>query len=94
MPLIRRIPKRGFNNARFATKHFAVNLVDLEDSFGNGDTVDLAALKRKGVVGASVKSVKVLSGGTLTRKLIVNAAAFSGKAKAAIEAVGGQISVV
>lgn len=94
MPLIRRIPKRGFNNSRFGTKHFAVNLVDLEESFGDGETVDLVALKRKGVVGASVKSVKILSGGTLSRKLTVNASAFSGKAKAAIEALGGQASVV
>lgn len=94
MPLIRRIPKRGFNNARFATKHFAVNLIDLEESFSNGETVDLTALKGKGVVGKSVTSVKILSGGTLSRKLVVIAAAFSAKAKAAIEAVGGQTSVV
>jgi len=94
MPLIRRIPKRGFNNSRFSTKHFAVNLVDLEESFVDGESVDLAALKRNGVIGASVKSVKILSGGALTRKLVVSASAFSIKAKAAIEAVGGQTSVV
>jgi large subunit ribosomal protein L15 len=94
MPLIRRIPKRGFNNSRFATRHFAVNLKSLDESFIDGETVDLEALKLKGVVGGSVKSIKILSGGGLTRKLTVIASAFSGKAKAAIEALGGQTSVV
>lgn len=94
MPLIRRIPKRGFNNARFETKHFAVNLVDLEETFSDGDVVDLATLKNKGVAANSVKSVKILSNGNLTKKLTVVASAFSQKAKAAIEAVGGQATLI
>ena len=94
MPLIRRIPKRGFNNARFEIKHFAVNLVDLEETFSDGDLVDLATLKSKGVVANSVKSVKILSDGNLTKRLTVVASAFSQKAKAAIEAVGGQATLI
>ena len=94
MPLIRRIAKLGFNNARFEIKHFAVNLVDLEETFSDGDLVDLATLKSKGVVANSVKSVKILSDGNLTKRLTVVASAFSQKAKAAIEAVGGQATLI
>jgi large subunit ribosomal protein L15 len=94
MPLIRRIPKRGFNNARFATKHFPVNLVDLDSAFADGETVDLDILKGKGLVGSSVRSIKILANGSLSRKLNVKACAFSVKAKTAIEAVGGQATLI
>lgn len=94
MPLIRRIPKRGFNNSRFATKHFPVNLLDLENAFTDGSVVNITELKRRGVVGARVCSVKILSNGTLKHKLFVSASAFSDKAKQIIESLGGQATIV
>lgn len=94
MPLIRRIPKRGFNNARFAVRYFPVNLADLEESFTDGAEVNLCELKRKGIVGDRVESVKILASGEIRRRLLVTAAAFSVQAKAKIEAAGGQATVV
>ena len=52
MPLIRRIPKRGFNNKRFGTRYLAVNLSDL-NGFDDGATVDIEAIKQKQKAGAS-----------------------------------------
>ena len=92
MPLQRRIPKRGFNNI-FAKKVIAVNLGTL-NKFEDGAVVDIAALTEKGIVKNSFDSVKILSNGTLTKKLTVKANAFSKGAVAKIEAAGGKTEVV
>ncbi len=92
MPLQRRIPKRGFNNI-FAKKVVAVNVGTL-NKFEDGAVVDIAALTEKGIVKNSFDSVKILSNGTITKKLTVKASAFSEGAKAKIEAAGGKIEVV
>ena len=92
MPLQRRIPKRGFNNI-FAKKVVAVNVGTL-NKFEDGAVVDIAALTEKGIVKNSFDSVKILSNGTITKKLTVKANAFSEGAKAKIEAAGGKIEVV
>ena len=92
MPLQRRIPKRGFNNI-FAKKVVAVNVGTL-NKFEDGAVVDIAALIEKGIVKNSFDSVKILSNGTITKKLTVKASAFSEGAKAKIEAAGGKIEVV
>ena len=92
MPLQRRIPKRGFNNI-FAKKVVAINVGTL-NKFEDGAVVDIAALTEKGIVKNSFDSVKILSNGTITKKLPVKANAFSEGAKAKIEAAGGKIEVV
>src|SRR6266550_4372001 len=65
MPLIRRIPKRGFNNKNFATKYIAVNLDGL-NQFDNGATVDEAALRTTGLANGRGKRIKILGDGELS----------------------------
>ncbi|HVU08006.1 MAG TPA: 50S ribosomal protein L15 [Verrucomicrobiae bacterium] len=93
MPLIRRIPKRGFNNARFATQYIAVNVGDLE-KFDNGAKVDEAALRAIGLANGRADGIKILGEGELTKKLSVSASAFSASAKAKIEAKGGKCEII
>ncbi len=93
MPLIRRIPKRGFNNARFATRHLSVNVGDL-NQFDNGARVDETALRAAGLANGRGDGVKILGDGELTKKLTVSAHAFSASARAKIEAKGGACEVV
>lgn len=93
MPLIRRIPKRGFNNVRFGTQYAAVNLADLEQ-FAAGAKVDEAVMRQAGLANGKWDGIKVLGGGELTKKLTVTAHAFSASAKAKIEALGGVCEVV
>lgn len=93
MPLIRRMPKRGFNNAAFATRYIPVNLENL-NQFDNGATVDEAALRKAGLANGTLKLIKVLGSGELTKKLTVSAHAFSATAKAAIEKAGGTCNVI
>jgi len=93
MPLIRRIPKRGFNNARFATSYIPVNVSDL-NAFDNGARVDEAALRSAGLANGRGDGVKILGDGELTKKLTVSASAFSASAKAKIEAKGGACEIV
>jgi len=88
MPLIRRIPKRGFNNARFGTRYIPVNVGDL-NRFADGTRVDEAELRRAGLANGPGDGIKILGGGDLQRKLTVAAHAFSASAKARIEALGG-----
>jgi large subunit ribosomal protein L15 len=93
MPLIRRIPKRGFNNARFATKYHGVNVGDLEQ-FDNGAKVDETALKSLGLANGKAAGIKILGNGELTKKLSVSVSAFSASAKAKIEAKGGTVEII
>ncbi len=88
MPLIRRIPKRGFNNARHATRYIPVNVKAL-NRFNDGARVDEAALRTVGLVNGKADGVKILGDGELNRKLTVCAQAFSASARAKIEAKGG-----
>ena len=91
MPLQRRIPKRGFNNI-FASEYAVINVASL-NAFENGDVVDAAALKAKGIIKKELDGVKVLANGNLTKKLTVKLAAVSAAAKAKIEAAGGSVEV-
>jgi large subunit ribosomal protein L15 len=88
MPLIRRIPKRGFNNARHTTRYLPVNLEAL-NRFEDGTNVDEAGLRSAGLANGRGAGIKILGDGELTRKLNVSAHAFSASAKAKIEAKGG-----
>jgi len=92
MPLIRRIPKRGFNNARFTTRYLPVN-VEALDCFDEGARVDEPALRAKGLVNGRGDGVKVLGDGELNKKLTVCAHAFSASARAKIEAKGGTCEI-
>jgi large subunit ribosomal protein L15 len=93
MPLIRRIPKRGFNNARFTNRFVAVNVGDL-NQFDNGARVDETALRAVGLANGPADGVKVLGDGELSKKLTVSAHAFSASARSKIEAKGGACEVV
>ena len=92
MPLQRRIPKRGFNNI-FRKNVVAINVGTL-NKFEDGAVVDIAALTEKGIVKNSFDGVKILSNGTITKKLTVKANAFSKGAVAKIEAAGGKTEVI
>ncbi len=89
MPLIRRIPKRGFNNSRFATTYIPVNVESLND-FDDGARVEEKNLREVGLAnGKSSGGIKILGDGKLTKKLTVVASAFSAGARKQIEALGG-----
>ena len=88
LPLARRLPKRGFNNKRFATVYIPVNLDSL-NQFEDGARVDEAELRKVGLVNGRGDGVKILARGKLEKKLAVCAAAFSANARAAIEEKGG-----
>ena len=94
MPLIRRIPKRGFNN-HFKKAYSIVNLSVLE-GFEANSVVDMEALNQKGLIKIVKDSVglKVLGNGTLTKALTVQAKAFSAAAKEAIEKAGGKAELI
>jgi large subunit ribosomal protein L15 len=95
MPLQRRLPKQGFSNHRFKKTFEVVNLGDLEGAFNDGDTVTLEALYAKRLVRRKhVDGVKVLGKGELTKKLTVQAHAFSGSAAARIAELGGTAEVI
>jgi large subunit ribosomal protein L15 len=92
MPLIRRVPKRGFNNAVFKTKWAIVNLESL-NHFENGATVDQQALLDAKIIRRPFEGVKILALGELKKKLSVVANHASATAKAAIEKAGGNLVI-
>ena len=91
MPLIRRLPKRGFNNARFKTVYAIVNLSDLEQ-FDNGVTIDENLLLEKKLIRGTYDGVKVLGTGSLTKKLTISVDKISASARAKIEKIGGSVT--
>ena len=92
MPLTRRIPKRGFHNI-FAKPLEAVNVSVLE-KFEDGTVVDAKALLEKGILSKCEYGVKILGNGSISKKLTVQASAFSASAKEKIEAAGGKAEVI
>ena len=92
MPLSRRIPKRGFNNI-FAKPLEAINVSAL-DKFEDGAVVDAKALLEKGILSKCEYGVKILGNGQISKKLTVQASAFSASAKEKIEAAGGKAEVI
>ena len=94
MPLIRRIPKRGFKNEPFRVRFDCVNL-EVLNRFENGAKVDLAFLINEGVIsGCENGGLKILADGELTKKLTVVANKFSKKAEEKIKAAGGTVEVI
>ena len=92
MPLVRQLPKRGFNNI-FA-KEFATVNVSALDCFAEGTVVDAKLLVEKRIIRKELDGLKVLGNGELTKKLTVKAAKFTASAKEKIEAVGGTAEVI
>ena len=93
-PLYRRLPKRGFNNARFAIKYATINLDDLDKFFKENDVVTPEVLKERGIIKKQLNGVKVLANGTLTKALTVKAQRFSTNAISKIEEAGGKTEVI
>jgi large subunit ribosomal protein L15 len=93
MPLVRRLPKRGFCNI-FRVEFQVVNLRDLERVFADGDTVSPETLVERGLVRGGKRPIKVLGDGELSKKLSVRVHKFSGSARAGIEKAGGSCEVV
>jgi large subunit ribosomal protein L15 len=93
MPLVRRIPKRGFYNT-FARSVIAVNVGDLDAVFEPGDEITPETLKASGLIRGRFDDLKILGDGELTKKLKVSAHKFSKSAQEKIEKAGGQISLI
>ena len=93
-PLYRRVPKRGFNNARFRTEYATINLSDLNKYFNDGDEVTPEVLKEKGIIKQQLCGVKVLGNGELEKKLTIRANRFSSSAVTKIESAGGKAEVI
>lgn len=91
MPLVRRLPKRGFNNARFRVEALAVNVSTLEKLFNAGDEITVETLAAKGLTDNKRPRVKILATGELTKKLTVKVPC-SAAAKTKIEAAGGTVA--
>jgi large subunit ribosomal protein L15 len=90
MPLIRRIPKRGFNNALFKTRYAIVNLTDL-NQFEDGVAVDETLLLKSKLIRGKYDGVKILGNGELTKKLTITADKVSAAAREKIEKAGGTV---
>ncbi|MGQ9660998.1 MAG: 50S ribosomal protein L15 [Kiritimatiellia bacterium] len=92
MPLVRRIPKRGFHHPG-GTQYAAINVRDLA-RFEHGATLDPSVLAEAGLIDNAYDKVKILGDGELDRKLTVRAHAFSASARAKIEGAGGSCEVI
>ncbi len=94
MPLIRRVPKRGFNNARFAKEYQVVNVGEIAARFQPGTVVGFEEMYSARLLRKSRMPVKVLADGEIAAPFTVRANAFSAEARAKIEAAGGKVEVV
>lgn len=92
MPLIRRLPKRGFNNAAFKKVFAIVNLSDL-DRFEDGATVGEAQLREAKLVRGNFDGIKILARGEITRKLNLEVDKISESARARVEKAGGTVTL-
>ena len=93
-PLYRRIPKRGFNNARYRVEYAVINLSDLNKFFNDGDVVSPEILKERGIIKKQMAGIKVLANGKLEKKLTVKANRFSSTAVTKILDAGGKTEVI
>lgn len=93
MPLVRRVPKRGFHN-KFAPKVAVINTCDLHEAYADGESVTLENLKEKSLLKGRFDLLKVLGRGILTKKLTVSAHRFSKTAEQQIQQAGGKVVVL
>lgn len=92
-PLYSRLPKRGFNNARFKINYAIININDL-NRFNDGDVVNIEVLKEKGIIKKELNGLKVLGNGNLEKKITIQANRFSSSAVTKIEENGGKTEVI
>jgi large subunit ribosomal protein L15 len=93
LPMVRRIPKRGFHN-KFAVDVFAINVGDLNEAFPAGANIDTAAIRTAGLVKIPCDEIKILGDGQVTKALKLTVTRISQSAKSKIEAAGGSVTVV
>lgn len=93
LPLYRRLPKRGFSNAKFKVEYAVINVGDL-NKFEDGATITPEILIEMGIIKKELSGIKVLGNGTLEKKLTVKAHKFSERAKEQIEKLGGKVEVI
>ena len=93
MPIYRRLPKRGFNNAAFKTVYGVVNLDTLEKNFSAGDVINEEALRKLGLVNGRFDGVKILGRGEITKALTIQVDEVSDSARAKIEKAGGKVAL-
>ncbi|UCB46872.1 MAG: 50S ribosomal protein L15 [Spirochaetota bacterium] len=93
MPLVRRIPKRGFNNSSFEKSYQIINLSDL-NRYKSGQKVDYEILLKDRLVNRKNQWVKLLAKGELNKKLQISVHKVSKKAREAVEAAGGEVQIV
>lgn len=93
LPLYRRLPKRGFSNAKFKTEYAVINLDDL-NRFENGTVVTPEILKETGLVKNQLSGIKVLGDGSLEKKLTIKAHKFSKSALEKINESGSKAEVI
>jgi len=93
MPLIRRLPKRGFKNP-FSKEYNIVNLSILDKKFNDGEVVEMKTLVEKGIIKKILDGVKVLGNGEITKKLIFKVDKVSNSAKEKIQKAGGTIEII
>ena len=95
MPLFQRLPTRGFTRARFKEEKFSINLSAIEEKFEDGETVNVESLSNKGFSKTKMKhGIKILSVGTLTKKVTVEAHAMSKRAMEKLEEAGVEFKIV
>ena len=93
MPLYRKLPRRGFNNAQFTTHYEVVNVSDLA-KMGDESEATPESMAKAGILRPDSKLVKILGTGDLDKALKVSAHKFSGSAKEKIEKAGGEVIVL
>ena len=93
LPLYRRIPKRGFSNAKFKTRYAVINLKDL-NGFEDGAVVTPALLKDAGIIKNQLDGIKVLGNGKLEKKITIQASKFSTSAMEKIKEAGSKAEVI
>jgi len=94
MPLNRRLPKRGFNNARFATVFETVNLDTINDVYSAGEVVNFESLCEKGLAKGNKDGIKILGNGEISKKLKFEVDKMSGSAKEKAEAAGCEVTIL
>lgn len=92
MPMHRRLPKKGFNNALFQDKIEVVNVGELNEAFQDGAVVNELALRESGLVSRTCDAIKILGTGELSRKLTIEGATVSAAAREKIEKAGGSVA--
>ena len=93
LPLFRRVPKRGFSNAKFKTRYAVINLKDL-NNFEDGAVVTPALLKDAGIIKNQLDGIKVLGTGKLEKKITIQASKFSTSALEKIKEAGSKAEVI